>query len=357
MNYNIFTTMNCNLKCKYCADNKVRRRFPFFPSYNLEDLKSFLEKDAECNITFYGGEPLINKNQIKKIMDCVHAKKFMLQTNGILLKEIKRNYINRLHTILISIDGDEILTDYYRGIGTYKSVINNAKQIKQNGFEGELIARMTIDEKTDIHKQVNHLLRVGIFDSIHWQLNMCFFDKETWKNPEKWVYEKYNPGIRKLVDEWLEKIERGNVKKIYPFIGVMQNIIKEQNTLLRCGAGRNFFNILTDGSIAPCTNLRDKDFILGTIFQKTPFELENSLFVKTPCTSCSYYGLCGGRCLVANLTKPWGEEGFNLVCETVKNLIDKLIEIKPKIQDMIEKGVVSIDDFEYTKYNGCEIIP
>jgi sulfatase maturation enzyme AslB (radical SAM superfamily) len=63
-------------------------------------------------------------------------------------------YVNRFHTIIVSIEGDENLTDFYRGKGVYRKVINNLKLIKKNGFHGELIARMTVMEQTDIHHQV-----------------------------------------------------------------------------------------------------------------------------------------------------------------------------------------------------------
>lgn len=356
MHYNIFTTTNCNLNCRYCTDGSNKNKKSPGPSYSIKDLKSFLEQDKNLMITFYGGEPLLNPSLIKKIMDNIPAREFMLQTNGTLLDKLPVSYINRFHTILLSIDGDEILTDYYRGIGTYKKALANARWIKNKGFPGELIARLTVDEKTDIEKQLNHLMGLNLFDSYHWQLNMCFYDRHSLKSPASWVYNFYNPGINNLIDKWTEKIKTGKVIKIYPFIGIMNSLINKESSPLRCGAGHSFFNILPDGSVSPCPNLRKKEFTKKNILENNSKEIEN-FHVKEPCPSCSYYSLCGGRCLVANLLNPWGEEGFNLVCETVKNMIDKLIEVKPQIEEAIKEGRVSIKDFKYTRYNGCEIIP
>jgi sulfatase maturation enzyme AslB (radical SAM superfamily) len=64
-------------------------------------------------------------------MDVVTPKMYMMQTNGLLLDKLEPKYINRLNTLLVSIDGDEALTDYYRGKGTYRRVIENLKLIKQ----------------------------------------------------------------------------------------------------------------------------------------------------------------------------------------------------------------------------------
>jgi sulfatase maturation enzyme AslB (radical SAM superfamily) len=109
-------------------------------------------------LTFYGGEPLLCVEEIKEVMDGVKAKGFMIQTNGLLLDRLEPKYVNRFHTILVSIDGDEELTDFYRGEGTFKKVIENLRLIKRDGFMGELIARMTVMEQTDIYRQVTWLL-------------------------------------------------------------------------------------------------------------------------------------------------------------------------------------------------------
>ena len=60
----------------------------------------------------------------------------MIQTNGLLLDKLEPKYVNRFHTILVSIDGEEALTDYYRGKGTFRKVINNLKQSSETAFEG-----------------------------------------------------------------------------------------------------------------------------------------------------------------------------------------------------------------------------
>jgi sulfatase maturation enzyme AslB (radical SAM superfamily) len=100
-----------------------------------------------------------------------------------------------------------------------------------------------------------------------------------------------------------------------------------------------------------------KDYYLGNIAETDSAHLKNSIYVSEPCTSCNVYTLCGGRCLYANATKLWGEEGFSLVCETVRNLINSLEAALPRISEMITSGYISQDDFKYPRYNSCEIIP
>jgi sulfatase maturation enzyme AslB (radical SAM superfamily) len=100
-----------------------------------------------------------------------------------------------------------------------------------------------------------------------------------------------------------------------------------------------------------------KDFYLGNIRETHPESLRNAQFVSEPCTQCQALPICGGRCLYANVTKLWGNEGFRQVCATVTDMIDALQEALPEVRSLIDDGRVRLNSFDYMKYNGCEIIP
>ena len=343
-------------------DSEIDYSLPKEKSYDVNLLDGFCKRDPDCALTFYGGEPLICVKDIKEIMDAVRPKLFMIQTNGLLLDRLESGYVNRFHTILVSVDGDESLTDFYRGEGTLRKVVDNLRLIKHNGFEGELIARMTVMEDTDIYKQVRWLLENDVFpfSSVHWQLNACFWKSDYARRDfETWSQESYNPGIRKLAEFWVDRMEeKGVVLRLYPLLGIAQSILSgEKESLLRCGGGWANYAIQTDGHIIPCPTMWGmKDYYVGHISTADPLRL-NKQFVGEPCTKCGILGLCGGRCLYANLTKRWTPEAYGQVCKTVKNLIEAVSNETPKIKDLIQRGTVRFEDFEYVKYNGCEIIP
>jgi sulfatase maturation enzyme AslB (radical SAM superfamily) len=146
-------------------------------SYNIDALKMFIEKDPEAVIIFYGGEPMLCVPQMKQIMHSVKAKQFNIQTNGLHLNKLEPEYVNKLTTIFVSIDGTEELTDYYRGKSVYKRVTQNLNKIKENGFEGEIVARMTLMEQTNIYTNIKWLLDNPdhSFTSVHWQLDAGFW--------------------------------------------------------------------------------------------------------------------------------------------------------------------------------------
>ena len=100
-----------------------------------------------------------------------------------------------------------------------------------------------------------------------------------------------------------------------------------------------------------------KKYYLGHICSADPLKLGKVMFNDTPCTHCAIAGLCGGRCLYANITKRWSPEAYANVCNTVKSLVKTVQSEMPRIKQLIKQGKLALSDFEYLKYNGCEIIP
>ncbi|NLI62226.1 MAG: TIGR04084 family radical SAM/SPASM domain-containing protein [Methanosarcinaceae archaeon] len=373
-NYFVTLTMNCDLECIYCAGEcsdcfddfdcsiNVDYDVPEDVNYDIEIFKKFIAKDKNSNIIFYGGEPLLRTDLIMKYMDELAPENFLLHTNAIKLNILKTEYLNRLHTISVSIDGDKDLTDYYRGKGVYETIVKNTNDARSRGFTGEIIARMTVQEETDIYESVIHLLTDEnlCFDSVHWQLNALFWKNDYKKrNFSKWVEESYNPGVKKLIDYWVNAMkEDKKVLRIYPFVAITDTLLKGEKTKLRCGAGWQEYNIQTDGKISPCPVMAGmSDFYVGDIVSADPKKLKE-IHTTGPCLKCNIYDICGGRCLYANATMKWGEKGFEEVCKTVRFLIESLQNVLPEIKTMIKYGTIDEKDFsDYIKYNSCEIIP
>ena len=376
MFFHVILTSDCNLQCKYCFgeslddfdeefgdDIEVDYDLPRKLNYDLGLLKEFCRKDPDCVLTFYGGEPLLGIDKLRQIMDKVEPKHFMVQTNGLLLDKLEPKYVNRFHTILVSIDGEEALTDYYRGAGTFRKVIDNLKLIKKNGFAGELIARMTIMEQTDINKQVRWLLDNGqfSFSSIHWQLNAGFWGNDYQRrNFEDWTKTSYIPGVRELARFWVDQMQtRGVVLKLYPLLGIAESLLHDEKTcLMRCGGGWINYAIQTDGYIMPCPTMWGmKKYYLGHIKDADPLKLKQLFVNEKPCSQCSILGVCGGRCLYTNIAKRWSDDAYSKVCYTVEQLIEAVKGEVPRIQQLIKNEQIKLEDFDYLKYNGCEIIP
>jgi len=371
----LYITDDCNLCCRYCRDkafsipdeSSSNSLFPdidySLPSdivYDLDSLYSFLSYDPEITLTFIGGEPLLRSALICEIMDNAPVSRFMIQTNGLLLHRLPPEYVNHFTTIFVSIDGDLALTDYYRGTQVYKTVTENISHIYAGGFTGELIARMTVTEKTKLFDSVLHLAHHAptSFSSIHWQIDANFYPDYHFREFDEWIKTSYIPDLKHLIRYWVDAMHEGHVFHWYPLLVCTADLLSNTKSNLRCGSGYVNWSIMPDGSIVPCPIMIGmKDWYQGTIAMTHPKEIKPLTFLTQKCSVCEISSFCGGRCLYAAIVQPWPEKGIENVCQTVFALHDGLIAVLPEIKTLIESEVISIDQFNHEKYNGCEIIP
>nr|BAN39095.1 radical SAM domain protein [Entamoeba histolytica] len=365
-------TQVCNLRCKYCGSDEVYdteiedlNPWPMEINYDLKYLKRISE-DSDPIICFYGGEPTVRPQIIYQVMDMMPHAEFVLQTNGTLLHTLKPEYVNKMGTILISVDGNAEVTNNKRGKGTYEKAIENVKLIKLNGYKGDLIARMTISKGSDILRDVSYLINTKLFDHIHWQLDVCW-DAPAYVSWDfkflEWRDTNYLPGLHQLIDNWIDEMKNnGKVQGIAPLTAMVYSILTgEKMTRVRCGSGFSSFNVATNGDVTGCPIAPDQD-IYGKI-QNDDFnekDMKDKAHLLSPCNKeeCNVFELCGGRCMYANESKWWGDDGFKEVCVTVKEYIKMLQDRIPEIQQLIDSGKLTVEDFHYPSFNNSiEVIP
>lgn len=142
-------TQNCNLRCEYCVySGSYYNRMHTNKRMSWDMAKKgidFLERhSADCGrvyISFYGGEPLLEFELIKKSIDYANDRLkgkeifYNLTTNGTLITEEMISFFQKhnLH-LMISLDGPEKIHDLHRkfidGTGSYKSLFYNLYMIK-----------------------------------------------------------------------------------------------------------------------------------------------------------------------------------------------------------------------------------
>jgi len=378
MIYHVITTPECNLCCAYCGEKAFSEpndapmlKFepvPSEPIYTQATLNSFLKKDKDkpVSIIFYGGEPLLNIPFIEKVMDAQKKyktiKHFLIQTNATLLHKLPKKYVNQFHTILVSIDGGKEITNKNRGEGTWEKVTQNLKLIRKNGFRGEIIARMAIEEPTNFFEDVIELLQPKnpegfTFTSVHWQLDANMWHDYEKRNFSTWS-KKYNADVSKLANYWATKLTQGKVLRLYPFMGVMDSLLYGTTYFLRCGSGVGNFTILPNGKISSCPIMSGvRKYYLGNIKTTNPKKLPFKLTVNAPCISCDDFELCGGRCLYSNLNPVWPKKGISEICATIKHLLREIKRVSPIVAKAIKDKKIKKKDLQFLKYNCAEIIP
>ncbi|MGM5481996.1 MAG: TIGR04084 family radical SAM/SPASM domain-containing protein [Nanobdellota archaeon] len=355
MHYLLYTTEKCNLRCSYCDTEEEKKNFVKNRKYSEDDLFRFLEKSNKPGLTFYGGEPTLETNFIKRVLEKVKLSYASIVTNGFKVHDISKKNLDNFDMVSISLDGTKETTDFYRGEGAYQTAINAANYLKNSGYEGLVAARMTCCQGNDIEKEIKHLVKLGKFDILHWQLNV--FHKETIENYQqfgKWLINNYNEQIKRLIHFWIEEMKKGNLIKIVPFIGIMYTLLEKKPVKnVRCGAGHKFWTISTEGKIFSCPLFRDEGKEISNIWNE-PKNIKPAFILKSPCTNCNYFQVCGGRCLYLN-NKANNEKIFRILCYANKSLIKELNKIKPEVKKLIQENKINIDDFK--QFYEHEVIP
>ena len=211
---------------------------------------------------------------------------------------------------------------------------------------------MTVTEDSDIYRDVMHLLKLGLFDEVHWQLNVV------WCNPwnvREWAERVYLPGIKQLVKLFLEKLFEGKVLRIIPIIGVINAVLFKPFNYIPCGSGKYSFTINTDGRVLACPIAVREDWAtvgnldLGIV--KT-FELPEK------CRYCSYVRYCGGRCLYMHMENIWPKELIDDVCYVTRKFIDIVLKIVPEVKRALSLGIIREVDLKHNPLeDSTEVIP
>ncbi|MGC9204081.1 MAG: TIGR04084 family radical SAM/SPASM domain-containing protein [Thermoplasmata archaeon] len=347
MLYIVTTTGRCNLKCRYCGGSFREDIVPYDVRYDIDALSNIINRDADATVVYYGGEPLLNSEFIRRLNSRIKDKRIGIQTNGTLVRNFDEDFWNAFDFALLSVDGREEINDLNRGRGVYRKVIESAGYLKSFGIE--TIARMTVTEYTDIYEDVMHLYGLGLFDRIHWQLDVVWDGR--W-DLLKFAESSYLPGLRRLMKEFMHNASRGDIMGIVPFLGILSAYYFEPYTHYPCGAGQGSITVNTDGRVLACPIAAEYTWNnLGNLY--------NFRRISSPdCSGCEYFRYCGGRCLFSYMERYWGEEGFREICEVTRRTVDIVLENVKDLDELIGRGTIKREDLRYDPLkDSTEVIP
>lgn len=292
----LLTTLTCNLKCTYCSlgvgdmvgsQGKV--------SYTIDALDAFIRKHLskhEVYVTFYGGEPTLNLDFIKEVMERYPTFRFQLQTNGTLLDGLPDHVLSNLSNILISIDGGEAITDGFRGRGVYRQVVKNTQAVRDR-MPGAFTARVTWSSEETSFEELDEL--ADTFDYVYFQ----FVAGEGTYTPA--AMEKKKAVIKQLVDKFFAS---DKLYPIIPIMGIVRNkVLPTRATELyhgktQCRVSTHILNVMPDGKIFPCPDMMyAPEMLQGDVIanwlKPSPLQPHPDM----PCDRCEAQPWCRGNCM------------------------------------------------------------
>ncbi|PXV93385.1 uncharacterized protein C8E03_102153 [Lachnotalea glycerini] len=308
MNITFWTTMDCNLNCKYCynrASNNIKKEYMtadvIYQGIKLITALPQFNTDEQIYINFHGGEPLMNCDAIELIMDIIEkciprtSITYGLTTNGTLSSDKQLKILNKIDNISVSIDGNEKNHNRYRiytnGCGSFDKVIETAKKLHKIKT---IRVRTTITPKTlsSMSDIVCFLIEEG-FKEIVPVLDM--FDKRWKDEDENLIFLEF-----RKIKEYLENKNCDDVSVGW----VSKSPITKKGV---CDGGVTSFHILPSGDIYPCSLVAgEKRWLIGKTSEglyQEKIQMVQDLNKKNTdsCVGCNFYDFCpSSRCKLIN---------------------------------------------------------
>ncbi|MFC1753634.1 radical SAM protein [Thermoproteota archaeon] len=356
----------CNMRCEYCYEKDCFNKdgnILMSKEVGERAVEFLIEKSKHCkgmNITFFGGEPLINWKTIKHLVHYIEKRAkelgrgspyYALTTNGTLItKEIAR-YIKKYNFgLMCSLDGPPEIQNKLRPMAGGKGSFYKAAR----GIKRVMKIRRQVTVRATTNKANNDCLMLHEFFERFGFTRFAIgaaMGKSFSKGPLDFGPEDVDALIEKAdkeIDFALQRLKEGKPLYRNPFT-VLKAIHTRKHTKIRCGVGKGTTIVSVDGKLFPCHRYLGMDeYCVGDIWkgydkQKLYDYLYDYIKIKDTCKPCWLRTLCGGPC-------PWyvaHEDGHHrspdedFQCRIVKSSYERAIwlyeEVKEKYPDYFEK--------------------
>jgi len=310
----LWNTRRCNLNCEYCFVyelHKDKQTSSDISDEVIQALPNFVSKYCKSNpsIWFFGGEPLVNFDGIKKIYDAVGTGvKYGMTSNLTLMTEDKAKWLGqRNFGVLASIDGNKDSYNSHRkfsdGTGAYDLAIRGLKN-----------ARLFITKNLQIRYTVTPVTVKYVYDSVR-ELAEMGYDNIALEP----VYEvewnvrnldEYSEQLKLIADMMIDMPQPIKIKPIMD----MAMMFNKMDWKKRCGLAQFGVGMDTDGVLYPCHRFvtrHDESLSIGNVFDgpdMSKIKQFNNQYIKPvselgieKCIKCVWKEACIGSCLACNL--------------------------------------------------------
>lgn len=343
---------DCNLRCKYCFGDtgEYKGGRCLMSAETGKKAIDFVIKSSgqrrNIEIDYFGGEPLMNFEVVKEITEYakeqgkIHNKnfRFTITTNGLLLDEAKKQYINQnMSNVVLSIDGTKETNDRMRyrvdGSGSYDTIVPKFQDMAKSRNQDNYYVRGTFTSyNVDFAKDVIHLADLG-FKQTSVEPVVAPYEEDYALREEHIpkVFEEYE----KLTEEYVKRYREGNGFNFFHFMIDLDQGPCAVKRLSGCGAGHEYLAVTPQGDIYPCHQfVGNEKFKMGTVYEGelnkdiTSYFENSNIYTKEKCKNCFAKFYCSGGCSAnafnfnGDINKP-----YELACEFEKKRVECAIAI------------------------------
>ena len=343
----------CNLNCSYCfasqgkyqGDRAVmsyevgKRAFDFL----IE--KSGSRRNLE--VDFFGGEPLMNWDVVKKLVayarsiEKEHNKnfRFTLTTNGMLIDDEVIDFLNKeMSNVVLSLDGRKEVNDHfrkdYKGNGSYDKIVPKfLRLVEARGGKNYYVRGTYTHNNTDFTNDILHMADL-CFTELSMEPVVCppgdpyaLTEEDLPK-----LFEQYEL----LAEEMIKRKREGRGFTFYHYMLDLKNGPCIYKRITGCGSGTEYVSVTPWGELYPCHQfVGDEKYSLGNIWDgitntvvQDEFRSCNA-YAREECRDCWAKLYCSGGC-AANAYHATGNINgiYKYGCELFKKRIECAVMIK-----------------------------
>jgi uncharacterized protein len=347
----------CNITCSYCfAHGGSYGRKPTMMDFEtgkqaIDWVLNQSAKAGSCQITLFGGEPLLNLDLIKQIVP--YAKKqakereiditFGMTTNGTLLSGEALVYIMKEDIgVMVSLDGDATthnrIRTFHDGSDTYNVIAENTrKAVAMRPDKVKIRATMT-SQNLNVGQIAEELAQFGAS-----RVEVAPTTEHP-KSPTA-IRKEHLPELHKhlksLSETELTKLLSGQIQAHAYFPAKIRQVLDPHRKEYGCGGGKTFYGISADGSIYFCSAFASNEaFKMGDVFQgllsekKRVFDTEFKVENRNACKVCWARNLCGGGCVYdAQMTTGKATDPNPVSCEQIRYGYELALGMALEIQE------------------------
>lgn len=294
----IWVADGCNLNCRYCfqEENRIKKKMS---KEVISGTIKFLNHLKIDGVAFFGGEPLLNKPAIRRILNEADIPKSYITTNGTLIDKKFLNVLREHKTWMnLSLDGTKAHQDYWRD-GSYDRLMKKKDDIISYMREVGGQVLMTCSTAENLYKNVLHIKELG-FPSIYINQLDAYSTKVMYDIEKVGLFKEEYMKVLGLNGDGFEVSDFSRWKKF-----VSQGKKKGGH----CGYNKFGLGISVDGKLFPChrgPELPEK-FAFGDVFNG--FDRVKERFIRgmnTTSDKCNQCDLMFHQCPIS----AYHETGF-----------------------------------------------
>ncbi len=346
---------DCNLRCRYCfaGTGDFGHARGFMSKETGEQAVEFIIANSgrrrNCELDFFGGEPLMNMETVKHVVAYVRRReaetgkvfKLTLTTNGVLLNDQIISYLNDNRiSLVLSLDGRREVHDrmrpYATGRGSFDDVAANFRKVitarqDQNYFLRGTFTAYNLDFAADV---------LAMADQGFTQLSV---EPVVAKDCAYALTEEHLPVLfaqyEQLAVKYLERKLHGPAFDFFHFNLDINNGPCVAKRLSGCGAGHEYFAVTPEGHLYPCHQFVGREeYLLGTLAEgvterSLPEQFRQAHVLNKPaCRECWARFYCSGGCHAnAQLFNGSILEPYRIGCELQKKRLECALMIQASL--------------------------